>query len=96
MRHPVLLMLCLGSAVSFSACQKSGDQDVQRALKSVNVIDESNLSEIMLTVGDPNEAVTYFKRSSQENPDRIDLKRGPARRRGSCTSPRRRRCIASI
>jgi urea transport system ATP-binding protein len=51
---------------------------VQRALKDVNVIDESNLSDIMLTVGDPNEAVAYFARTAEQNPDRIDLKRGLA------------------
>ena len=80
MRHPVILALCLSGAVGLTACQKQqSDAEVQRALKSVNVIDESNLSDIMLTVGDPNEAVAYFKKSSDENPDRIDLKRGLAK-----------------
>ena len=80
MRHPVILALCLSGAVGLTACQKQqSDAEVQRALKSVNVIDESNLSDIMLTVGDPNEAVAYFKRSSDENPERIDLKRGLAK-----------------
>ncbi len=80
MRHPVFLALCLSGAVGLTACQKQqSDAEVQRALKSVNVIDESNLSDIMLTVGDPNEAVAYFKKSSDENPDRIDLKRGLAK-----------------
>jgi Flp pilus assembly protein TadD len=32
----------------------------------------------MLTVGDPNEAVKYFQRTSAQNPDRIDLMRGLA------------------
>jgi Flp pilus assembly protein TadD len=59
-------------------CQKSSDQEVNQALKSVNVIDESNLNDIMLTVGDPNEAVNYFRKTSAENPDRIDVKRGLA------------------
>ena len=80
MRHPVILALCLSGAVGLTACQKQqSDAEVQRALKSVNVIDESNLSDIMLTVGDPNEAVAYFQKSSDENPDRIDLKRGLAK-----------------
>ncbi len=80
MRHPVIIALCLSGAVGLTACQKpQSDAEVQRALKSVNVIDESNLSDIMLTVGDPNEAVAYFKRSSDENPERIDLKRGLAK-----------------
>ena len=80
MRHPVILALCLSGAVGLTACQRQqSDAEVQRALKSVNVIDESNLSDIMLTVGDPNEAVAYFKKSSDENPDRVDLKRGLAK-----------------
>ena len=76
MRRPILVALCLGSTVMLSACQKNPDAEVQRALKDVNVIDESNLSDIMLTVGDPDEAVGYFARTAEQNPDRIDLKRG--------------------
>lgn len=79
MRHPGLVVLFLGSTVALSACQKNSDAQVQRALKDVNVIDESNLNELMLTVGDPNESVAYFARASQQNPDRIDLMRGLGR-----------------
>lgn len=79
MRHPILISLCVAGAVGISGCQKNSDAEVKRALKSVNVIDESNLNDIMLTVGDPNEAVTYFAKASAENPDRIDLKRGLAK-----------------
>lgn len=79
MRHPILILLCIAGAVGVSGCNRNSDADVKRALKSVNVIDETNLNDIMLTVGDPNEAVTYFAKASQENPDRIDLKRGLAK-----------------
>jgi Tfp pilus assembly protein PilF len=79
MRHPVFVMLCLSGTVVLSACQKNSDAQVERALKDVNVIDESNLNEVMLTVADPNEAVAYFTKTLQENPDRIDLMRGLAR-----------------
>lgn len=79
MRHPVFLALCLGGIVSLMGCQKASDSEVSRAIKSVNVIDESNLNDIMLTVGDPNESVAYFRRTSAENPDRIDVKRGLAK-----------------
>lgn len=78
MRHPVFVALCLGT-VALAACQKNSDAEVNRAIKSVNVIDESNLSDIMLTVADPNEAAAYFLKSSTENPDRIDLRRGLAK-----------------
>jgi Flp pilus assembly protein TadD len=80
MRHPVFLTAALLGNIALSACnQPQNSAEVQRAIKSVNVIDESNLSDIMLTVGDPNEAVAYFQKTSLENPDRIDLKRGLAR-----------------
>ena len=76
MRHTWVVMLCIGSVSLLGACERSGGADVERAIDGVNVIDESNLNDIMLTVADPNEAVDYFRRSSKENPDRIDLQRG--------------------
>ena len=80
MRHPVFLALCLSGTVALTGCgQRQSDAEVQRAIKSVNVIDESNLNDIMLTVGDPDEAVAYFKKTSAEQPERIDLKRGLAK-----------------
>lgn len=78
MRHPVITALCLG-AVILGGCQRSTDAQVQRAVKDVNVIDESNLSDIMLSVGDPDEAVAYFAKTSEQNPERIDLKRNLAK-----------------
>lgn len=79
MRPMRLVALCLVGTVALTACKKPGDAEVSRTLKNVNVIDESNLSDIMLTVADPNEAVTYFSRSAADNPDRVDLKRGLAK-----------------
>jgi len=71
-------MLCIGSAVMLSACGKLEKPPVDRASENLNVIDESNLSDIMLTVADPEEAVAYFSRSAKDQPDRIDLQRGLA------------------
>jgi Flp pilus assembly protein TadD len=79
MRHPGLVMLCLAGAVAVSGCQTNSDAQVKRAIKDVNVIDESNLNDVMLTVADPNEAVSYFLGALQDNPDRIDLMRGLGR-----------------
>lgn len=76
MRHLVLVPLMAGT-LFVSACeQKSGG--AQGPLKDLNVIDESDLSDVMTTVADPNEAVAYFQRTSSQNPDRIDLKRNLA------------------
>lgn len=79
MRHPVLVMLCLGGTVALSACQKNTDAQVQRALDDVNVIDESNLNDVMMTIADPAEAVAYFTGALQKAPGRIDLMRGLAK-----------------
>lgn len=79
MRQPVIAALCLAGTLGLSACDRSTDAEVQRAIDSVNVIDATNLNDIMLTVGDPAEAVAYFAKASGENPDRIDLKRGLAK-----------------
>lgn len=78
MRHPFLVSLCLLAAVTTAACNKSGGNSVDRKVAGVNVIDETNLNDVMLTVADPNEAVSYFQRAASENPDRIDLMRGLA------------------
>lgn len=78
MRHPFLVSAALVGAALLSACEKSNDNEVDRALQGVNVIDETNLNDIMLTVGDPNEAAAYFKRAAADDPDRIDFARGLA------------------
>ena len=78
MRHPIVLTACLSAVFLTAACSQNGEETVQRAFQDVNVIDESNLSDVMLTVADPEEAVAYFTRSARENPDRIDLQRGLA------------------
>lgn len=76
MRQKRAAMLCLISTVALTACEKSDETEVTRALKGVNVIDETNLNDIMLTVADPNEGVAYFQRALEQDPDRIDLQRG--------------------
>ncbi len=79
MRHPIVMSACLAGALLVAGCAEKDDQDtVERAFQDVNVIDESNLNDVMLTVADPNEAVAYFTRATGEKPDRIDLQRGLA------------------
>lgn len=79
MRQFIVVPLCVAAVAALSACGKADDKEaVNRAFQGVNVIDESNLNEVMLTVGDPNEAVSYFQRTAEQNPDRIDVLRGLA------------------
>jgi len=78
MRPFIKITAVMSVALVLSACEQSGSTEVQRALDGVNVIDETNLNDIMLTAADPEEAVSYFRRAARENPDRIDLQRGLA------------------
>ena len=79
MRHGFLVSACLAGAVALSACGKQdGEETVERAFQDVNVIDESNLNDVMLTVADPNQAVNYFRDAAKAEPERIDMQRGLA------------------
>lgn len=79
MRHPGLLVLCLMGA-ALSACQHGVSREqAARAVAEAQAVDQNNLADIMLTVGDPTEAVTYFKNALTLTPDRVDLKRGLAK-----------------
>ena len=76
MRHPILPFLCVTGALALAACQKPAGDEVDRALRDINVVDETGLSDVMLTAADPDEAVAYFQRASAADPDRIDHLRG--------------------
>lgn len=79
MRHPFIVTLCVAGAITLSGCQKGIDTEaVDREFQDVNAIDGTNLGEVMLSVSDPNEGVSYFQRSLAGDPERIDLQRGLA------------------
>lgn len=78
MRHPFIGTLCIAGVFALAACGDKEQANVDRAIQDVNAVDGSNLSDVMLTVADPNEGVTYFQRTLKENPDRIDIQRGLA------------------
>lgn len=79
MRHLFLIPGCLATALALSACAEKGSETVERAFQDVNVVDETNLNDVMLTVADPNEAVDYFNRALKTKPDKIELQRGLAK-----------------
>lgn len=79
MRHSIIILLAAVAVVGLSACDQSGDAQVKRALDDMDVVDETNLNEVMLTVGDPEEAVNYFVGANRNEPGRIDLQRGLAK-----------------
>ena len=77
MRHEALVFVS-ACVLLVSGCQMGNQNQVDRKLQDVNVVAESELSEVMLTVADPNEAVAYFQRTVRENPDNLEYKRGLA------------------
>lgn len=71
------LVIYVTCAFHLAACNSlSSPIGAKRAIASVDAVDETNLTELMLTTGDPAEAVEFFQKASLEKPDRIDLKRG--------------------
>lgn len=79
MRHPMILTVSLAGMLALTACaEKTDEETVERAFQDVNVVDETDLSDVMLTVADPNEAVSYFSRTAAEQPGRVDVQRGLA------------------
>ncbi|NIZ61431.1 hypothetical protein DL239_10630 [Sedimentitalea sp. CY04] len=79
MRQIFLVSACLAGGMFLSACEDKDASTVERAFQDVNVVDETDLNDVMLTAADPNEAVDYFARTLQGNADRIDLQRGMAK-----------------
>jgi len=69
-------VLC--AVLGLAACDSTTNADVDRALDPMNVIDDTNLSDIMLTAAAPEEAVTYFRGALENAPDRTDFRRGLA------------------
>ncbi len=79
MRQTTIVSLCLVGTLTLAACEGTGSRaDVERQMGDLNVLDETNLSSVMLTAANPDEAVTYFRRALDARPDRIDLGRGLA------------------
>ena len=79
MRQAIFLTLVATAAIGLSACDNSGETQVERALQDLNVVDETKLNDVMLTIGDPDEAVNYFAGANSNDPGRIDLQRGLAK-----------------
>jgi len=78
-RVPSTALIGLGliAAVLLSACQSTKNPaQVSRALQSVNDVDNSNMAEMMLTLGKPEEAVAYFTQAVATNPGNLTAQRG--------------------
>jgi Flp pilus assembly protein TadD len=79
MRKMWIASACVVGLTVLAGCTPGRQAMATRAIDSVAAIDQENMTEMMLTVADPREAVDYFTRASEANPDRIALRRGLAR-----------------
>ena len=62
-------------AIGLSACESVSQKEDPLA---GSIIDEANLSNLMLTASDPSDAAEYFQQSLDREPDRADFRRGLA------------------
>lgn len=62
-------------ALALTACESVSNKEDPLA---ESVIDETNLNDLMLTVGDPAESVAYFAQALAREPNRVDFRRGYA------------------
>lgn len=69
----------LATATVAGCSDPEADREAIESLDGLNVIDESNLNEIMLTFADPNQAASYFRNALNNDPDRLEFKQGYAR-----------------
>lgn len=76
MRHVTLIGLGLCATLLVAGCQRTTDADVERAVEEINAADDANMTDIMLTMADPAEAVAYFAGKASSEPNRIDYQRG--------------------
>lgn len=69
-------MTALAVLSMLAAC--APQTNIEKELKDIAGSVDENLSELMLTTADPQEAVNYFRRNTQKYPERVDLKRNLA------------------
>ena len=72
-------LIAIAACAALTACDRTGEAEVQRAMQDLSSIEDNNLHEIMLTVADADEAVTYFAGANANNPGQIELMRGLAK-----------------
>lgn len=75
-RRPAMVAGILIMMTVVAACESSVTDKVDPLPK--NIIDEANISDLLLTAGSPAEAIEFFENALKEEPDRVDFRRGLA------------------
>ena len=69
--------LLAGATIALSACEQAQQPPEANALAG-NIIDDARIENLLLTAGDPADAVRYFEKALAEEPNRADFRRGLA------------------
>ena len=78
MRHSRFPLLAGIAMLGLSACGNPGESEVDRALRDLNLLEETSITQMMLTTANPTEAVALFSSALAQNPDAIEAQRGLA------------------
>ena len=78
MRHTVFIALLLGGSLTLSACGQLGRTDVSRAVSDAANAEADSIRQIMMTVAEPRDAIAYFNRQIEVEPDDLSHQRGLA------------------
>ncbi len=73
------VIYCSAAAIFLAACTEMTDAEKNAELGPLNAVDATGISDIMLNLADPEEAVVFFRDALAQNPDRVDLKRNYAK-----------------
>lgn len=65
-------------AIALTGCSHPTDEEKNAELGLLNAIDATGLSDVMLNLADPDEAVAFFRRSLSENPEDVGVMRNLA------------------
>ncbi len=79
MGKPIAGFMAIAGILAISGCGDFVKTSKTKSIDPVNVVDATDLNDIMLTVADPNEAVNYFRTSLTKDPGRIEFTRGLAK-----------------
>lgn len=66
-------------STALTACGEITDEDRNIGDQPLNVIDASDLNDIMLNFADPDEAVSYFQEAAANEPERVEFRQGLAK-----------------
>ncbi|MGB0497205.1 MAG: tetratricopeptide repeat protein [Rubricella sp.] len=72
------IAIAIAAGLALTACDEQAARDEVLGLEALDVVDETNLTQLMLTVSDPEDAIEYFEAALGREPGRVDLRRGYA------------------